>query len=51
MDEEFLDKEILEDARDALDGSVSDARAVHGCLRILLRGILDRLLQEIDEHE
>lgn len=50
-DEEFLDKEILEDAREALDWNVSDTRAVFGCLRILLRGVLDRLLQEVDEHE
>lgn len=48
-EEEFLDKEILEDARSALDWNVTDSRAVYGCLRILLRGVLDRLLQEYDD--
>jgi hypothetical protein len=44
--DEFLDREILEDAREALDTDMTDTRAVYACLRILLRGVLDRLLQE-----
>ena len=48
-EEEFLPKEILEDARGALDWDVSDSKAVYGCLRILLRGVLDRLLEEFDD--
>ena len=46
-EEEFLPKDILEDAREALDWEVTrDSEAVYGCLRILLRGVLDRLLEE-----
>lgn len=48
-EEEFLDKDVLKDAREALDWDVTDSRAVYGCLRILLRGVLDRLLEEYDE--
>lgn len=48
-DEEFLDKEVLEEAREVLDGGMTDTRAVYACLRILLRGVLDRLLEEYDE--
>jgi len=48
-EEDFLPKETLEDAREALDWEVSDSRAVYGCLRILLRGVLDRLLEEFDD--
>lgn len=48
-EEEFLDKEILEDAREELGSNMTDQRAVYACLRILLRGMLDRLLEEYDD--
>ena len=50
-EEEFLDKDVLKDAREALDWEVTDTRAVYGCLRILLRGVLDRLLREFDDEQ
>ena len=50
-DEEFLDKKDLEDARAALDWDVTDSRAVYGCLRILLRGFLDRVLEEYNDDD
>ena len=51
-EDEFLPKDILEDARGALDWEVTrDSEAVYACLRILLRGVLDRLLQEMDDEQ
>jgi hypothetical protein len=50
-DDEFLPKEILEDAREELGTNMTDQRAVYACLRILLRGVLDRLLQEYDDEQ
>ena len=49
--EEILDKEVLEQAREALDWEVSDAKAVYGCLRILLRGFLDRVIEDFEEED
>ncbi len=51
MDEdEFLPKDVLENAHDALDWEAdSNVEILAGSLVILLRGILERLLQESDD--
>lgn len=49
-EDEFLDKKILEEAREALDWEAdNNVEQLAGVLIILLRGVLDRLLQEIEK--
>ncbi len=52
MDEEFLPKDILENAHDALDWEEdSNVERLAGSLIILLRGVLERLMEETTEDE
>jgi hypothetical protein len=50
--DEFLPKDILENAHDALDWEEdSNVERLAGSLIILLRGILERLMQESDDEQ
>ena len=47
--DDLIALDTMEAANEALDWDVSDQKAVYGCLRILMKGFLTEMIDEIEE--
>ena len=47
--DDLIALDTMKEAREALDWDVSDQKAVYACLRILLKGFMSEMIEEIED--
>ena len=48
--DDLIALDVMKEARETLDWDVSDQKAVYACMRVLLKGFMTEMIEELEEN-